>query len=105
MLHNSNFPKKRKAAGGNQAALDNKQSNDTAIQAHVQRQRLLRALRESPLSTLEARRTLDILHPAARIQELRDRGHKIITNWQVEVTECGQEHRVANYVLVLEAHV
>ena len=96
---------KEKAAGGNQTANPNKQPSNTAIDANAQRQRLLKALRKSPLNTLEARRTLDILHPAARVQELRDRGHKIVTHWQVEVTDCGQEHRVASYVLVQEARV
>lgn len=36
--------------------------------------RLLAWLQTATITTLQAREELDILHPAARIQELRDRG-------------------------------
>jgi len=68
--------------------------------AKAQRQKLLQALRQKPLSTLEARRELDILHPAARVQELKATGHHIITHWSEEPSECGELHRVARYVLL-----
>lgn len=68
--------------------------------ATAQRARLLEALRSGPLSTLEARRELDVLHPAARVQELRERGHPITTTWTFEATPCGERHRVARYVLL-----
>lgn len=50
------------------------------------------------LSTLEAREKLDILHPAARIMELRNRGWKIITHWEIASTNIGL-HRIARYFL------
>lgn len=93
-----------KAAGANQAANQNKQSDHTGNSANAQQLRLLKALRKGRVSTLSARRDLDILHPAARIQELRDRGYEIKTHWQTEFTDGGHEHRVAAYVLVREAH-
>jgi hypothetical protein len=97
--------KNKKAAGGNQTAFKTKHPTDTAINTNAQRQRLLAALRKGNISTLDARRELDILHPAARVQELREAGHHIITYWHDDATELGQVHRVANYVLLREASV
>lgn len=68
--------------------------------AHAQRQRLLDALRKGMVSTLDARRDLDILAPAARVHELRHRfGHQIDLVWVQQQTECGKLHRVGMYVL------
>lgn len=53
--------------------------NNTEIQMF----RLLAELRKRPLTTLQARRELDIMHPAARVQKLRERGHNIITELSV----------------------
>lgn len=53
--------------------------------AASQRQRILSWLRNvEPLTTLQARKQLDVLHPAARVMELRKAGN------------------VAEYVLVIE---
>lgn len=69
--------------------------------AAIQRAAILDHLRHvGPLSTLEARRQLDVLAPAARIKELRDFGHEIATTWAMEPTDSGRLHRVARYVLV-----
>jgi hypothetical protein len=74
-----------------------KMSNDTA----AQRARLLDALRRGPISTIEARRDLDIMMPAARVFELRhEEGHPIGTFWTFSHTEAGQLHRIAQYVLL-----
>ena len=67
--------------------------------ATAQRNRLLDALRVSPVTTIEARRNLDILMPAARVFELRDQGFDIATSWVWQETEQGKPHRVARYVL------
>ena len=64
-----------------------------------QRQRLLEWLLTRSISTLQARQELDIMHPAARIQELRDRGHNIKTHWTTADTGKAK-HRVACYVLL-----
>ena len=70
--------------------------------AQIQRKRLLQYLREiGPISTLEARQKLDILHPAARVQWLREHGHNIVTE---PVAEDGH-HRVAKYFLLGANHV
>jgi hypothetical protein len=62
--------------------------------------RLLQRLRQGPLSTLEARADLDILHPAARVMELRSEGYCIQTQRTREHSACGQVHVVARYVLM-----
>ena len=71
-------------------------SNDNS--ASAQRSRLLAALIKGPLSTLAARKFHDILHPAARVQELRNRGHLIDTLRIDDVTAEGNVHRVALYL-------
>jgi len=66
--------------------------------ASAQRSRLLAALHKGPVSTLDARKYHDILHPAARVQELRNRGHLIDTVRIDDVTAEGNVHRVALYL-------
>jgi hypothetical protein len=90
---------KENPAGGNQrgALLRNLNLNNKAVS---QRQRLLEFLQcYGRISTLEARAKLNVLHPAARVFELRQRGVKILTFWRTDVTPEGYEHRVANYLL------
>lgn len=67
--------------------------------SEAQRQRLLTALAVAPVSTIEARRDLDILAPAPRVFELRARGYRVDTVRIVQQTECGKRHSVALYVL------
>ena len=61
--------------------------SDHSNSVHEQRARLLTALRRGAVSTIEARRSLDIISPASRIKELRDAGHTIVTAWTVEETD------------------
>jgi len=69
--------------------------------AETQRERVMDALQAlGTLSTVEARRHLDVMHPAQRVLELRSLGAEIETVWSVEPTECGRLHRMARYVLV-----
>lgn len=49
------------------------------------------------LTTLEARNQLGVMHPAARVQELRESGHRIITVWTRQRDTTGRRHRVARY--------
>jgi len=69
-------------------------STDTANQ----RQRILNRLHTATLTTLQARQELDVMHPAARVQELRKQGHSILTHWMTDDTGKAK-HRVACYVL------
>ena len=65
--------------------------------------RLLARLRETNVSTTEARRELDIMHPAARIQELREQGNLINTLTIAEHTSSQGIRHIARYVLMREA--
>ena len=67
--------------------------------AYIQRARIHEALRRRSLTTLEARRELDVMHPAARVMELRKQGYEINTIWTVDLTAEGNPHRVAKYLL------
>ena len=67
--------------------------------ATAQRKRILEYLRIHPLDTLTARKELDVMHPAARVMELRKRGVKIQTLKIYRESDCGEIHRVACYVL------
>ena len=64
-----------------------------------QRSRFLLALNEFPISTQEARRYLDIMHPGGRVMELRRCDWNIVTIRVTENSECGKPHSVARYVL------
>lgn len=63
-----------------------------------QRSRLLKALTRFPVTTLEARKYLDIMHPAGRVMELRRCGWRVDTLWTVQEAEAGKRHRIAVYV-------
>lgn len=66
---------------------------------NAQRQRLLECLKVTPVDTITARREMDVMHPAARIMELKRRGNQIDAVWVDRPTDCGKVHRVALYVL------
>lgn len=66
----------------------------------AQRQRLLAALHRGPVDTVAARRDLDIMHPAGRVRELRHQGHIIETHMVERPTDCGQLHKVGQYLLI-----
>lgn len=93
---------KTKAAPKVEAAKSQKQTESSPNSAAAQRERILSALRNGPLTTLQARSELDTLHPAARIQELRGEGHLITTVWTWDFSAAGFPHRVARYVLTPE---
>ncbi|MFM0569135.1 helix-turn-helix domain-containing protein [Paraburkholderia caledonica] len=72
----------------------------TGNSADDQRARLLEALETGPLTTIEIRRDLDIMMPAARVWELRHRlGKNIAMVWTDRPTDGGRMHRVALYYL------
>jgi len=70
----------------------------TSNSAASQRALILAWLRANSLTTQQARTKLDIFHPAARVQELREQGYNIITRWET-VTNHNKKHRIAKYVL------
>lgn len=96
----------KKATPKNEAASKESQpefkSSNGGNDAAAQRRRALDLLRSGPKSTIQLRRDGDILAPAARILELKQRGFDILTQWAHQATDCGKLHRVALYVLLRE---
>lgn len=80
--------------------------NHKGSAAENQRERLLEALRKhGSITTIDARRFLDILNPHARIWELRNRhGFLIETIWVYQDTEKGKPHRVGKYVILVKVN-
>lgn len=79
----------------------NKQSKYNGNDAYSQCMRLLDYLcLHDSVTTIEARRDLDIMMPATRIFELREMGYRINTLWTQAVTESGRKHRIGRYVLL-----
>ena len=74
------------------------QKTQDNILAGGQRARLLQHLKIAPVDTLEARRNLDILHPAARCMELRKQ-YRIDTVRVTRHTDADKPHHVALYIL------
>lgn len=72
--------------------------------ATEQQRKMIEALRNGPMTTLEAANDLDIVHPPSTVRSLRKKGHIIVTSWAYQATEAGRPpHRVAKYVLLKEA--
>jgi hypothetical protein len=68
--------------------------------SRAQRARLLARLQLGPIDTLTARRDLNVLHPAARINELKERGHPIRAQRISMTDEQGRTHHgIALYYL------
>ena len=96
--------KKPGGAGGRTPGLPVFCKHDlTNTNAAAQRARLLATLKQRAVTTLQARRELDVLHPAARIMELKRDGHPIEMMWTRDVTSEGHLHRVARYHLIGES--
>ena len=89
--------------GGNGEGGNSRQHSNST---EAQRSRLLEWLLAcGNINTITARRELDILCPAARVLELRKRGHRIDTVKIQRATDCGKLHRIALYVLRPEGGV
>jgi len=68
--------------------------------AQAQRARLYAQLLLGSVSTIEARRDLNIMAPAARVKELREAGVPVLTHLQPLYDDQGRRHsRVAIYYL------
>lgn len=68
--------------------------------ASAQRARLLARLQLGPIDTLTARSDLNVLHPAARIKELKERGHPIRAQRISMTDDQGRTHHgIALYYL------
>ncbi len=80
-----------------------KQSQCNGNSLNVQRQRVLKALREAVgegLSTIQLREGYDVMMPAARVHELRHNyGYNIKLIWDRDRNAQGNEHTCGRYIL------
>lgn len=95
-------PRKEKAPLKAGRKEKSRRSHYADLSASAQRHRLLDALRCDSVSTLEARRNLDILHPAMRVRKMCLDGYDIRTVRIAADTGFGVKHSVACYVLFAE---
>ena len=90
---------------GHPQAAQNTHGDHNDNSAHTQRLLMLAAFeKQHSLTTIEARRELDIMMPAARVFELRAMGYDIATVWTLGVTECRRKHRIVRYVFRKPRH-
>ena len=92
----------KKEAGTPRAPAKSSTTNNTRTDTEAQLSRLLTVLRSGATTTVQLVREHDILHPPARILQLRKRGFDIKTVWVSAETLRGAVHRVGKYVLVGE---
>ncbi len=79
---------------------DNKKYSTTASQRSIIYHELKKS--KDGLTTFDIRSKFDIPHPGARVMELRNQGHEIVTVWDLDSMPGGYLHRVARYVLMPE---
>ncbi|NYE27315.1 hypothetical protein HDE78_000240 [Rhodanobacter sp. K2T2] len=99
-------PQIRRSPAGKAGLRDRNQNN--SVSDHItdtstagQRHRLLATLRHQSITTIDARRDLNVMHPAMRVRELRERGHNIVTRLIDIHDDQGRPHsRVAMYSLI-----
>ncbi|QTT91438.1 helix-turn-helix domain-containing protein [Pseudomonas chlororaphis] len=80
-----------KKMAGQQASHEHTHVENTSGTA--QRARLLERLQAGPIDTFTAIRELNIVRPGARINELRDMGHRIMTERLTLTDDQGRTHR------------
>lgn len=93
----------KQKARHHQAAGIDKQDKLHFNNTKAQRKRLLHALelnKSKGLTTQLAREALDIMHPAGRIRELRQKGYVIHMDYVDCPTNSGRKHRMGRYVLI-----
>jgi hypothetical protein len=91
-----------KKKGSPKEAPKHTDSHYADLSAEAQRKRLIDALHCGPITTIKARRNLDILMPAARIHELKHKhGYDIQTFRIRQETDSGKLHCIAKYVLMV----
>ncbi|MBM5457545.1 helix-turn-helix domain-containing protein [Pseudomonas sp. P66] len=83
-----------------QQASPNSSTRPDHSSTSAQRARLLARLKLGPIDTITARRVLNILMPAARIKELKERGHAIDAVRISKTDDQGRTHHgIAQYYL------
>jgi Helix-turn-helix domain len=100
MKKNKCTPKKE--TGTTRAPAKSSKTEFTRTDTESQLARLLHRLRIGPITTVRLVHDFDILHPPARVLQLRKRGFEIATVWVITETFPGVRHRVGEYVLQRE---
>ncbi|MEQ1525610.1 MAG: helix-turn-helix domain-containing protein [Gallionella sp.] len=99
MKNNQDIPKNKAAGLPTQTAQNNHlNAHDTSL---INQQAIvLSALQKEAQHTASLRNDYGVMHPAARVQELRERGYRIDTVRVSVITPDGVKHRsVAKYFL------
>jgi len=92
---------KNKAAGLHARTAPKKPLNAHDISLANQQAIVLSALRKEGQTTASLRHEYGVMHPSARVQELKEIGHRIDTLYGTVATPDGIKHkRVAQYVLL-----
>jgi hypothetical protein len=66
------------------------------VSTEIQQKTVLKAIMAGPKTTMELR-TLNVLSPAPRVQEIREMGFDIETDWAYFNDSDGAEHRIGEY--------
>ena len=101
MNQKNGYPKKETSTP--RAPAKSRTTNNTRTDTEAQLSRVLTVLRCGATTTVQLVREHDILHPPARILQLRKRGFDIATVWVNAETLRGAVHRVGKYVLLGES--
>lgn len=93
----------KKPPGGNGGEWQKAQADDASTSTKAQRARLLAALiKPQGITTVQARTELNIMHPAARVMELRAEGHRIEKIPATLFDGRGRKHSVVARYFLLE---
>ena len=80
--------------------------NAQDTRSESQRARIIARLKERPATTIDMMKELNVMRPAARVRELRDRRHDIRTHLMEVEDEWGRTHtQVALYYLLARSWV
>ena len=98
-MNKTDSSKEKAATVAPEAAKQNRRHDYHANSLPAQRQRIAAWFSNTSgfLTTEQARRDLDVMHPAGRIKELRERGFIIVTHMVNRPTIAGNMHRMAIY--------
>ncbi len=86
-------------AGGLEGKNNPSTRNNQDRSTEAQELRLLKRLISRPVTTFDARKYLDIPHPAGRVLGLRQKGYDIEMVMVDDYSQAGRVHRVALYSL------
>jgi hypothetical protein len=96
------FTKEKAAPLEKKAAQSITQSYTNPTGLSQQAIKVLSALRNGSMTSSEIYHDVGVIHPPARIYDLREAGFQILTIWDIDHLPAGDAHRVGRYVLIAE---